>query len=120
MGDTQERDRLVDEIAGYLMGRVNAPDPEIYKAAHGVIGLVGAEISRLRSELEKARIPEGWQIVPKEPTAEMIASGVTAGVGAAPEPWCPHAYRAMLSAAPQPPPSPEVLASSPPVPEQKD
>jgi len=41
-------------------------------------------------------------VVPKEPTAEMVQAGVEAGI-AAHTGWCPPTYRAMLSAAPQPP-----------------
>lgn len=41
------------------------------------------------------RIPEGWQLVPKEPTQEMIGAGILAYDGK-----CENSYRAMLAAAP--------------------
>ncbi|CAO3447946.1 hypothetical protein [Azospirillum argentinense] len=50
-----------------------------------------------------AGVPEGWKLVPVEPTPEMLDAGVEAGVGAAPSPWCPEVYRALLSAAPTAP-----------------
>lgn len=46
-------------------------------------------------------IPAGALVtVPREPTPEMIEAGTRAGVAAAPEPWCPAAWRAMLVASP--------------------
>jgi hypothetical protein len=41
-------------------------------------------------------------MVPREPTDHMTAAGVAAGVSAAPDPWCPAVWRAMLDAAPKP------------------
>lgn len=43
--------------------------------------------------------PEGWKLVPVEPTPEMIGKGIIAYDGK-----CESAYRAMLAAAPSPPP----------------
>jgi hypothetical protein len=44
--------------------------------------------------------PEGWVLVPREPTEAMLDAGVCAGVRACPKPWCPAAWSAMLDAAP--------------------
>ena len=76
-------------------------------AVHGdPIAARDAEIADLRAALSQ-QVPDGWQIVPKEPTAEMQAAGTTA---------CTfeatllnrmfvtnRSYRAMLAAAPQEP-----------------
>ena len=43
------------------------------------------------------QIPEGWQLVPKEPTIEMKIAGDAATW------WCADKYRAMLAAAPKEP-----------------
>jgi len=59
---TAERD-VVAAIAALLLGRVNAPEPEIYRASRDIVTLARttlcamerAEITRLRAELEQAR-----------------------------------------------------------------
>jgi len=75
-----------------------------------------AEIARLRST-SKAEVPEGWQLVPKEPTEEMLLAAQRAvGDHSDPEDWLEdegreiaQVFRALLSAAP-PPPHPTNLA----------
>lgn len=52
------RDGMVTAIAALLLGRVNAPKPEIYRASRDIVTLARtmerAEITRLRAELEAA------------------------------------------------------------------
>lgn len=50
-----------------------------------------------------AQVPDGWKLVPVEPTTEMIVAGELSGSGCD-DVWTPseHCYRAMLSAAPTP------------------
>lgn len=51
----------------------------------------------------RATTGEGeWVMVPREPTEAMLRAGVDAAINAAPNRWCPPAYRAMLAAAPAP------------------
>jgi hypothetical protein len=57
---------------------------------------------QLTARLQPARVPEGWKMVPREPTKGMLLAGVNAGVNASPDPWCPKAWAAMLAAAPAP------------------
>lgn len=58
--------------------------------------LAKAEIERLSRERDTG-VPEGWQLVPKEPTKEMITFGRQVAVSVS------TIYYAMLSDAPQPP-----------------
>ncbi len=52
--------------------------------------------AELRKLLEEGKVPEGWQLVPNEPTEEMLQWG-----------WYrKRIYQAMLAAAPQPPKEP--------------
>lgn len=53
------------------------------------------------SAAQSAGVPDGWQLVPVEPTPAMLRAGVHQAVGALP------IYRAMLSAAPAQPESHE-------------
>jgi hypothetical protein len=58
--------------------------------------------------MERAAIPEGWQLVPKEPTEEMLRYGLDAFIGAHDAQFsknepCGPIYKRMLFKAPQPP-----------------
>jgi hypothetical protein len=58
-------------------------------------------IERIAADLDGARvvrIPEGWKLVPLEPTMRMVGVGIEAYNGK-----CETAYRAMVLAAPEPP-----------------
>lgn len=49
-------------------------------------------------------VPDGWQLVPKEPTAEMLRASKHTTAGAKTVEACDRAiYAAMLKAAPHPP-----------------
>lgn len=58
--------------------------------------------AELRHLLESALPPEGWQVVPKEPTERMCFRGGTA-LDPDGEVDVARAYRAMLASAPAPP-----------------
>lgn len=47
-----------------------------------------------------SEVPEGWQLVPKEPTGEMVGAGLRHHEMARVYSALPDAYRAMLTAAP--------------------
>ncbi|UXC38239.1 hypothetical protein [Cupriavidus gilardii] len=52
---------------------------------------------------QRAGVPEGWKLVPVEPTIAMVEAGENARKSEA-RPWAAHAmYAAMLAAAPTPP-----------------
>ena len=59
----------------------------------------GAEIeAALRAQV----VPQGWKLVPVDPTSEMLKAAWKHGIDdEAPDPY--YAYKAMLAAAPQPP-----------------
>ena len=70
-------------------------------------------IEELEAQVRALTAPEGWQLVPVEPTPEMILAGVAAqaeklkryALGGSLHPidhGMPDAYRAMLAAAPKP------------------
>ena len=60
-------------------------------------------VSNLRTETAGRGVPDGWKLVPNEPTDMMIGAGLRHVDGMA---SMPSAYRAMLAAAPQPPAQP--------------
>ena len=69
--------------------------------------ILTAENDQLRAELENVRVPEGWKLVPVEPTREMLDRGshnvnCNYHYGTM-ETIAKHAYKAMLTAAPTPP-----------------
>lgn len=90
-GYCSEMDQMIDQAAA-LLRRI----PEL-----------AAERDQLRAELEKVRVPEGWKLVPVEPTREMLDRGshnvnCNYHYGTM-ETIAKHAYKAMLTAAPTPP-----------------
>lgn len=60
--------------------------------------LAASEHLRQCAESEHAIVPQGWKLVPLEPTVEMRRAGTAANDGIVSD-----IYRAMLAAAPQPP-----------------
>ena len=97
------RDVVQPERFNYAMA-----NPKATYAAHAINShdeLV-AENERLRDEIAVALgekqstviIPEGWQLVPVEPTLEMISAATRDSVGFGTR----AAYKAMLAAAPKP------------------
>jgi len=109
-----------DEIASPVMYalREALAKPEQEPVAYRTVNNVGAYVyhsaDRLPNEyglrgealyLHPAPIPEGWQLVPKEPTPEMIeaASGYAAStVNSGKRPTIAGYYVAMLDVAPKP------------------
>lgn len=61
------------------------------------------ENAELRKLLEESKVPEGWQLVPKEPSQAMI----DAGDPAFDHGYVADAYKAMLAAAPTQPKEPK-------------
>ena len=63
--------------------------------------LANRELAELRAELTRlrAQVPEGWVVVPREPTREMIEAGIL--FGNSPN-KAAIIYQNMLSAAPTP------------------
>lgn len=136
MTDTPEAVRLADQIhagngewmqkAAALLRRIPGLEAEVQEQAR--LNGMGAErelalmaqVSRLEAELEKVRVPEGWKMVPVEPTPEMIHAVRFAGDPDSPAIGDPiiadvtafpfvggdvalRMCRAMLTAAPTPP-----------------
>ncbi|MFB4893061.1 hypothetical protein ACE3LM_22550 [Enterobacter hormaechei subsp. steigerwaltii] len=86
-----------------------ASNPHMHSPTTSTIAMVALELNRKLADGKSPVIPDGWVLVPVEPTAEMISSGITAHYERsqiqihdrpAPGPMeC--AYVAMLAAAPQ-------------------
>lgn len=107
--DAQISDRLTDRLRGrYACGPTlpsGEPEfgwrehqaPPIQHEAAARIDALAAEIERLRAQ---GGVPEGWQLVPKEPTREHYSR--YDGRFCTFETWSDE-YRSMLSAAPTPP-----------------
>ena len=64
--------------------------------AFDVSRFVGSSIYLHPAILQPAAVPDGWKLVPVEPTEDMIDAMKSSA-------WMPGNYRAMLSAAPLPP-----------------
>ena len=104
-GYCSEMDQMIDQAAS-LLRRI----PELETARDVAVELAAqyaAERDQLRAELEKVRVPEGWKLVPVEPTREMLDRGshnvnCNYHYGTM-ETIAKHAYKAMLTAAPTPP-----------------
>ena len=87
--------------------RLNGMGAERELALMAQVSRLEAERDQLRAELEKVRVPEGWKLVPVEPTREMLDRGshnvnCNYHYGTM-ETIAKHAYKAMLTAAPTPP-----------------
>jgi hypothetical protein len=123
MGDTQERDlleRMEAHAADMDQMSLAIVNVELRDLLHEAI----AEISRLRSELEKART---WQTINSAPTDGTHIIGLTQWgaleVWFKRDPYDGDYWTDEGDSEPVPThwiPKPEMLASSPPVPEQKD
>ena len=104
MNEQPEALRIADLCSNEILATVQR-DILMHEAA--------AELRRLHAEVERLRanqqpsVPEGWKLVPVQPTVEMMDAG-----GAATrrcyqhlnkgEVMCSYVYRHMLAAAPQP------------------
>jgi len=98
------------------MTDMNALDQKALEAARratrealmsGSVGVGGAADVAITAYLavaeavEPVGVPEGWMLVPSEPTKAMIEAGLKKNASN-PHPWCPAVYRAMVAAAPAP------------------
>lgn len=94
--------------------RLNGMGAERELALMAQVSRLEAERDQLRAELENVRVPEGWKLVPVEPTREMLDRGshnvnCNYHYGTM-ETIAKHAYKAMLTAAPTPPAQAAVAA----------
>lgn len=55
-----------------------ASNPHMHSPTTSTIAMVALELNRKLSDRNSPVIPDGWVLVPVEPTAEMISSGITA------------------------------------------
>lgn len=89
-------------VAGRMAQEVVSPLSRPCTPTFGALDLMrGGELMALAPSYPSAPVPvpEGWQLVPKEPTPEILSAGQDAGKGVA---WSyATCYRAMLAAAPQ-------------------
>lgn len=82
-------------------------EDDAHVGLHARIAQLEVERDQLRAELGMVRVPEGWVLVPVDPTREMLDRGshnvnCNYHYGTT-ESIAKHAYKAMLSAAPTPP-----------------
>lgn len=61
-----------------------------------------AIIAAIPAASEPVAVPEGWKLVPVDPTPDQISAMYSVSVRRQPTNWEPVMYRAMLAAAPQP------------------
>ena len=108
-----ERDRQmtsdVKPATDYEISGIKAAMPDHFYPRHRMLADMGLLLARIAAdaarirELEARQVPDGWQVVPKEPTVAMERSAVgrdTRDEGIAS--MYSGIYRAMLAAAPRP------------------
>ncbi len=99
---TAERDRALDRVAA--MEGLQEQEPMVTKRKSGLILHAGWDPLPVGAKLYAApmppSVPEGWQIVPAEPTDQMILAARVHHEGDAYLPC--SLYAAMLKAAPKP------------------
>ena len=61
-----------------------------------------AEVESLKRQLAEARVPDGWKLVPVEPTEEMVAIGFGIHPCKSGESKVTDSYKAMLAAVKEP------------------
>ena len=77
-------------------------DEPIIRIIPALCARIDADAARIR-ELEARQVPDGWQVVPKEPTLDMEVAGTEEWLTIrAMEDRAAPIYRAMLAAAPRP------------------
>lgn len=95
----KEAERLLDELRTCTLAEAThyaSPDFKRAKASEEAANRVRAA---LLAHIQRRAVPDGWQVVPKEPTKDMVEAAydnVTGGGGRA------AIYAAMLAAAPAP------------------
>ena len=94
----EELEVQVRVMAGLLR---EAGDQLKFDGYHDLVWCIDAALS---GNLPAPAAPEGWQLVPVEPTLEMITSGLMANTYESDSASCilARAYRAMIAAAPKP------------------
>ena len=93
---------LLRDLHGYIGASIPQTISEHYRGCDLLERIDAALASKMPSNTEQplAIVPEGWQLVPVEPTVSMIGHGCGAGVMVVSE--VVRAYGAMLAAAPSP------------------
>ena len=108
-----ERDRQmtsdVKPATDYEISGIKAAMPDHFYPRHRMLADMGLLLARISAdaarirELEARQVPDGWQVVPKEPTLDMEVAGTEEWLTIrAMEDRAAPIYRAMLAAAPRP------------------
>lgn len=96
--DNDLRALLVDFLESVRGDVIECGTVEQYHSiaySHGHwLAIVNALESALSAPALPGRVPDGWKLVPMEPTVAMKIAGDNAGW------WCADKYRAMLAVAP--------------------
>lgn len=91
LAQQEPTDEQIDEMTIRALG---SKQPQIMIDAY-------REFARAVLALRGPAIPEGWQLVPVEPTPEMLKAGQYRVGNLSTEKWFAVSYRAMLAAAPK-------------------
>lgn len=93
---------LLRDLHGYIGASIPQTISEHYRGCDLLERIDSALASKMPSNTEQplAMVPEGWQLVPVEPTESMIGHGCGASVMVVSE--VVRAYGAMLASAPSP------------------
>jgi len=73
MTDTTDAAALAAELESYAGGKEYIPS-WLLTSSVSLLRTQAARIAELEAALEARQVPEGWQLVPVEPTEEMISA----------------------------------------------
>jgi len=91
-------EQIIAKIEDY--GQDSLPGSEYRQACDDLIEEFSGESSQRVPEPAAKAVPKGWQLVPVEPTLDMLEAGFHPTVNG---PFVDHAWKAMLAAAPEVP-----------------
>lgn len=98
----KEVERLLDEFYLHVSATVASALADEWAEVEAAQKRSVQARSALLAHIQRGAVPDGWQVVPKEPTPEMISHTKSVEHCGSREPHTSNIYRAMLAAAPAP------------------
>ena len=95
---------LEERVLAFMMMKLPGQLPMMHMGTSYLVNDLCAEIKRLESAIAARKVPDGWQLVPIEPTVEMMKEADGVGFHVHTGTWtidpC-DCYTTMLAAAPK-------------------